>query len=84
MHRPKVKTALTAMLFILGLMFAAFAVFAVDRMNDLNSRTATIAGQLMPALKHAENIEVAFGDLKVGVRDHVIAQQLQSARRSRK
>jgi methyl-accepting chemotaxis protein len=73
MTRPKIKTALIVVLSTVALTFAVFAAYAVFSMAKLNQSTSDIAGNWMPSLAFAKEIDIAFTDVRTAWRDHVIS-----------
>ncbi|TCM53562.1 methyl-accepting chemotaxis protein [Rhizobium sp. PP-F2F-G48] len=82
MTRPKIKTALIIVLSVIGLIFAGFSAFAVSTMANLDRSTADIAGNWMPSLGFAKDADIAFTDVNVALRDHVIASAEDGEKRA--
>jgi methyl-accepting chemotaxis protein len=75
MRRPRIKTTLTAMFVVVGLMVAAFAAFALDHLRQVNARLDEAVNAWMPALEAVKDIEVRLGDIRTGYRTHILLHE---------
>ena len=77
MARPKIKTALPAVLLLIGVVFLSFAAFAITQLRAVNGTVTDIAGNWLPSVDASKEMTIALGDLRIGYRDHVLAKSDQ-------
>jgi methyl-accepting chemotaxis protein len=90
MSRPKVKTALTGILILLGAAFAIFATFAINRLGAIDGHLTAIATNSMPSVVSVKDMEVQVTNIRNSYRSHILrpdaegkasaAQSIDSAR----
>ncbi|WP_428426601.1 methyl-accepting chemotaxis protein [Pararhizobium sp.] len=73
MSRPKIKTALTAVLMLIGVVFLSFAGFAIQSMNTLNKNVAEMATDWLPGVSVAKEMNLALSSMRRNYLNHVMA-----------
>ncbi len=73
MSRPKIKTALTAVLMLIGIVFLSFAGFAIQSMNTLNNSVAEMATNWLPGVSVAKEMNLALASMRRNYLNHVMA-----------
>ncbi|OBZ94912.1 chemotaxis protein [Pararhizobium polonicum] len=73
MSRPKIKTALTAVLMLIGIVFLSFAGFAIQSMNTLNRNVAEMAMDWLPGVSGAKDMNLALSSMRRNYLNHVMA-----------
>ncbi len=73
MSRPKIKTALTAVLVLIGVVFLSFAGFAIQSMNTLNNNVAEMATDWLPGVSVAKEMNLALSSMRRNYLNHVMA-----------
>jgi methyl-accepting chemotaxis protein len=72
MSRPKIKTALTAVLLVLGTAFLLFSGFALDRLSAINDNVISIATNNLPTFEAVKDMEVQLGEMRIAYRSHIL------------
>ncbi|MBD9626326.1 MCP four helix bundle domain-containing protein [Ensifer sp. ENS06] len=73
MSRPKIKSALTSLLMLVGCVFVAFAGFAVYSMNTLNNNVAEVATEWLPGVSAAKEMNIALSAMRRDYLNHIMA-----------
>lgn len=73
MSRPKIKTALTAVLLLIGVVFLSFAGFTIHSMNTLNDNVAEMATDWLPGVSLAKEMNLALSSMRRDYLNHVMA-----------
>ncbi|SDN34445.1 methyl-accepting chemotaxis protein [Ensifer sp. YR511] len=73
MSRPKIKSALTLLLVLVGCVFVAFAGFAVYSMNTLNNNVAEVATEWLPGVSGAKEMNIALSAMRRDYLNHIMA-----------
>ncbi len=73
MGRPKIKTALTSVLSVIGAMIVGLAAFALIELSAANGRVEDVANRWLVNVKLAEQIKVALADFRLAYSNHLNA-----------
>lgn len=74
MSRPSIKTVLTSLFIVLGLMFAGTAWLSKYAVSNMNAATAEIASNRLPKLLATEEIGKAYFRVNFAYARHILAQ----------
>jgi methyl-accepting chemotaxis protein len=73
MTRPTIKTALLAILALIGLVIVMFSAYALDRLSFINSNVEVVSTDWLPSLQHSKEIDTALSDLNLAYTRHIVA-----------
>lgn len=72
MQRPSIKTTLASIFGILAVSFAGFATLSLSSLSEVDDNVDSIAGNWMPAIEIAKDLETRMGDLRISYRSHIL------------
>ncbi|KQS77171.1 chemotaxis protein [Rhizobium sp. Leaf384] len=72
MKRPNIRTTLASIFGLLAVSFAAFAALALSSLSKLDSNMDSIAGNWMPNVEIAKDLETRVADLRIAYRSHIL------------
>ncbi|MFP5078007.1 MCP four helix bundle domain-containing protein, partial [Rhizobium sp. YIM 134829] len=72
MRRPTIKVALACTFTLLAVSFSGFAALALTSMNTLDQNLDSIAGDWMPSVEIAKDLEARVADLRIAYRSHIL------------
>ncbi|WP_082475498.1 methyl-accepting chemotaxis protein [Rhizobium sp. Leaf341] len=77
MKRPSIGLSLTGTIAGLFAITATLAFLSIGSMRTIDRNSGMIVEHLMPSLANSQQVNVALGDLRLALRDHILADTPQ-------